>query len=47
MDAGSGEHETAEGAVKVATRIKGDLIRAGFVPHPEKSCWNPSQSVSM
>ena len=47
MNDGSGGHDNAEGAIKVATRMKGDLIGAGFVPHAEKCRWNQSQSVSM
>ena len=47
MDDGAGGHSTYEGAVEVGKTMLHDLKAAGFVPHPEKCCWTPSQEVEM
>ena len=47
MDDGSGGHETETGAVQVATRMKADLIAAGFLPNEKKCRWEPSQVVEL
>jgi len=47
MDDGSGGHKSYEGAVAVAKVMKTDLLRAGFVPHPDKCRWEPSQRVDL
>ena len=47
MDDGSGGHETFEGAAEVARIMKRDLEKAGFLAHPEKCKWIPSQAVQL
>ena len=47
MDDGSGGHSSYGGAMEVAATMQTDLRSAGFVPHPEKCCWEPSQTVEL
>ena len=35
------------GAKKVGKIMRTDLLKAGFVPHPEKCRWDPSQQVEL
>ena len=47
MDDGSGGAASVEEAETVASRMRSDLAKAGFLPNEKKCRWTPSQVVEM
>ena len=43
LDDGIGGHSSLQEAKQVSNAVKGDVEKSGFVWHPEKSCWEPTQ----
>ena len=43
LDDGAGADRTLEAARAASSRIKADVAASGFVAHPEKRCWEPTQ----
>ena len=47
VDDGSGAGASLDEAQVVSYRMRTDLEQAGFVAHPDKSCWDPKQVVPL
>ena len=43
LDDGAGADGTLEAARAASGRVKADVAASGFVAHPEKRCWEPTQ----
>lgn len=43
LDDGAGAGKTLEIARAASARVREDIAASGFVAHPEKSCWEPTQ----
>lgn len=43
LDDGAGADGTLEAARAASSRVKADVAASGFIAHPEKSCWEPTQ----
>ena len=47
LDDGIGGHSSAQQAAAVSEKVKSDIERSGFLWHPDKSVWEPTQCAEV